>query len=51
LGVLVEPLKAQQNIISTSIDAGYDAGYSIKVQDDGKIVVGGFYATCTNDDL
>ncbi|MGD9412210.1 MAG: hypothetical protein PVJ54_10140, partial [Desulfobacterales bacterium] len=42
-GVFAGPLAAQHGIVITPIGTGDDVGYSIKVQDDGKIVVGGYY--------
>jgi uncharacterized delta-60 repeat protein len=50
-GVFVGPLEAQHGIVTTPIGAGDDVGYSIKVQDDGKIVVGGTFTNTLDQDF
>jgi uncharacterized delta-60 repeat protein len=50
-GVFAGPLAAQHGIVTTPIGTGDDVGYSIKVQDDGKIVAGGYYETATYRDF
>jgi uncharacterized delta-60 repeat protein len=47
----VGPLVAQPGIATTPIGTGDDFGYSIKVQADGKIVVGGYYDTASYRDF
>jgi uncharacterized delta-60 repeat protein len=50
-GIFAGPLEAQHGIVTTPIGTGDDVGYSIKVQADGKIVVGGYYNTATYRDF
>ena len=50
-GVLAGPLEAQHGIVTTPIGTGDDIGYSIKVQDDGKIVAGGYYYASSDRDF
>jgi uncharacterized delta-60 repeat protein len=50
-GVFLEPLEAQHGIVITPIGTADDVGYSIKVQADGKVVVGGYYYTATSEDF
>ena len=50
-GVFAGTLEAQHGVVTTPIGTGDDFGYSIKVQDDGKIVVGGYYETATYRDF
>jgi uncharacterized delta-60 repeat protein len=43
--------EAHHGIVTTPIGTGDDVGYSIKVQDDGKIVVGGYFTNTTDRDF